>query len=179
MLSNWTLTSVLRYLLPIDSTWILWSIYPLCLFSFNFLYYYLFSSNSVEQSSHKTVDFSASACPCLCLAWYLVAVFSATYHWALSWTAWIHFTSSFYVECKPICVCVPALVHSLQRAILLKRKRLCLYSAGPWLESLLRLPPWQNFRDCPQFTQNKYWLEFCHSRLHPWPFRNLSRFFTT
>jgi hypothetical protein len=114
---NWKLTSVLRYLLPIDSTWIFQSIYPLCLFSFNFLYYSLFFSNSVEQTSAETVDFAASAFPCLCLAWELVAVFSTIYHWALSWNAWIHFTPSFYVECKPISVYVPALLHSLQQTI--------------------------------------------------------------
>lgn len=66
---NLALTSVLRYLLPIDSTSIFRSIFPLCLFSFNFLYYSLFFSNSVEQSSPETLDFAASACPCLCLAW--------------------------------------------------------------------------------------------------------------
>jgi hypothetical protein len=43
-------------------------VYLSFLLSFNLLYYSLFFSNSVEQSSPETVDFSASACPCLCLA---------------------------------------------------------------------------------------------------------------
>jgi hypothetical protein len=74
-----------------------------------------------------------------------------------------------------LCLC-SCFVHSLQRVNLFNRKRLCLYSAVAWLQSLLGPLPWQNFCDCPQFTQNKCWPKFFHGRIHPRPYRIFSRF---